>query len=99
MEDFFLVRSGGQPIGGRASSSSSSAILEDYTWEKVRAEPYFYSITFWGGDPLSILDLLELLGRMGAYPFLESIEDRFRLDLARSRPHLVEKNFKHVSMM
>ena len=93
---FFLVQSGRRSVGDGASSSSSSAVLADCVWAKVRAEPHYGSIMFWGGDPLPIPGLLELLGRTCACPFPRSIVDRFGLDLARSRLHLVEGNIKHV---
>ena len=102
MEDFFLLLPGavGLSIGWR-QSFFFLFLSRSYGLRLVKGEGQdilsFCHVLGW--RPLSIPNLLELLGRTSACPFSWFIVDRFRLDPARSRPHLVEENFKHVLMM
>ena len=74
---FLPSLSGCHPGGDRRpSSSSSSVVLADCVWAKVRAKPHYDFVVFWGGDPLPIFSLFALLGRTGACPFFGSIVDR-----------------------
>ena len=53
---FFPVWLGRRSVGNRASSSSSSAVLVDYVWVKVRVEPHNDFVMFWGEGQVSGVD-------------------------------------------